>query len=885
MHNKDDMYIKTIEGSTYKLHVDFEDEVQDRMNFSVGTKCPAFKDITSHLIPGESSNLEDSLAVLITVTRDHDFGAMPCLQMRYYRLQSQRQVVIDQDKKKACRLRAYVGNVVGFGLTPPIETKAGDCGSVLLICDPKRPAKVVGLHAAANNKTGYARTLTREMFIDKAEPCCAMAFPTAMKEFVPFPHEVDHRGNPVEAKCVIPPFKPEKTKLYSSPFAYGDCEYEPAVLSSKDPRAPDIENMLYQEAMKWVQPKHEFSEEKKQKLKAMAYEIGDYYGQKALQSGMHTTKLTKREALNSVSGFTHSQPIVISTSPGYPWRTDVSKGKSSYVEIADDGSRFFLKNKEVKKLHNAIDALINNAKKGQRGDVAFTVCLKDELLKKEKLKTKTRTIAAAPLHYTIAMRQYFHTIYAAVCELWYKMPVQVGISANSLDWHTLFSRLISMSSEGWSLDHKDFDFNIPLGYVEAMPEFYNAFARLTDPDWTEEDDTTRAGLHKNLERFYFIVGALLYLSKGGVASGHPGTAVENSIISLLMLYDAWCEICPDETMRNFETFMEYVMLVIYGDDVKATVHRAAPWFSLTNIVAFFKKMNMVVTHADKTSEIRDFYPIENGPFLSRTFRMLNGYYIGPLEMHRLIKPLNFAMGRPGHYWFKAKNELCPQLKNCAAAARSALDEMFLHGKEKYEDLRRHCIQVCSEYGIEEYYPPYEIAFRDFFGVVDTQNPGIMYNDFPVSKSLVAELQKERGWITYGNRRSVNFGPSYTYGRENSKFPERPIPSCLTTVLKKVNEVVKADYNSVLVNVYEPGGSIPFHKDNEPELDLNEGVACVTIIGDGMMTWKREGHAPIQLQCRPEFIYVMRGELVTDWSHSRSQHTRYTMSLTFRKIRT
>nr|WKV34023.1 MAG: RNA-dependent RNA polymerase [Riboviria sp.] len=385
--------------------------------------------------------------------------------------------------------------------------------------------------------------------------------------------------------------------------------------------------------------------------------------------------------------------------------------------------------------------------------------------------------------------------------------------------------------------------------------------------------------------FYLIVDGLLYQAKGGVASGHPGTAVENSILSILMLYDAWCEICPDESMRNFECFMEFVALAVYGDDAKATVHRSARFFSLTNVVAFFKNIGMVVTHADKESAIQDFYPIENGPFVSRTFRLFNGYYIGPLEMHRLIKPLNYAMGRPGHHWYKAKDRFCPQLEHCSAAARSALDEMFLHGRKEYEELRRHCIKVCSELGLEEYYPPYEVAYRDYFGIPDTTNPGVMYNDFPISHELVPLLQQEKGWIIYKNRKSVNFGPGYSYGKEGSRFPPREVPQYLKTIMQRVNDVTEKDYNSVLVNAYDAGGCIPFHKDDEPELDLDAGVTCVTIIGDGLMTWRRDGHTDITVQCCPEFIYSMQGELVTHWSHSRTQHTRYTVTLTFRKIRT
>lgn len=69
----------------------------------------------------------------------------------------------------------------------------------------------------------------------------------------------------------------------------------------------------------------------------------------------------------------------------------------------------------------------------------------------------------------------------------------------------------------------------------------------------------------------------------------------------------------------------------------------------------------------------------------------------------------------------------------------------------------------------------------------------------------------------GRRRITQFGSDYTYSGVLHKG--QAIPDWMKEVIDSVNELLDAEFNSVLMNVYPKGVNtgIGFHQDNEPEL--------------------------------------------------------------------
>lgn len=69
----------------------------------------------------------------------------------------------------------------------------------------------------------------------------------------------------------------------------------------------------------------------------------------------------------------------------------------------------------------------------------------------------------------------------------------------------------------------------------------------------------------------------------------------------------------------------------------------------------------------------------------------------------------------------------------------------------------------------------------------------------------------------GRRKIAQFGSDYTYSGVLHKG--QAIPEWMQEVIYSVNELLDAEFNSVLMNVYPKGVNtgIGFHQDNEPEL--------------------------------------------------------------------
>jgi DNA replication protein DnaC len=880
-YNPSQLQVKTIDGSKYQLKLKKQAADEDRADFELTNYKQTFPDITRHLHHQTTSSFTNKLGCLVHVDLTDQ---LPILTMRFYRIREN--AVVTLANCYQVMAWKYQGGISGFSTELPPQTRAGDCGSVMFLCDKGSQQKIIGMHIASSAVEGFFRQLRDIDYIDVGiTQCSAQMGQGILGEFIPPFYEKDREGTPVCGKCTKPPHVPSKTTLYKSPFQFGECEYEPSVLDKKDHRRPDIDDMIYQEAKKWTRVVPVMPEAQVEIVRRRMYEIGDWIGQKINIFGIRTFLLNKTTALNSVRGFTHSQPIPVGTSAGYPFNCVVSNGKRQLIETLEDGSRrFSLTNHNVKYLHNAIDSVLRASREGKLADVAFLVFGKDELLKPGK---NTRTIAAAPLPLVIAIRMYFHTIYAAISEIWNLIPIKVGIAPNQMDWNTLARSFLNISNVGFAIDQKGFDFNIPRPIVEAVGEALIAIAIDTNPDLTVEQIQVMRNLHNNVANFKLIIDGLVYQSTIGVPSGHPGTSIENSIISFFLLYDSFCELAPQYVVRNVDIFSECVCAAIYGDDVTCTVTPSVlEWFNQVSVTKYLtQKYNLTITNADKTDKIRPYYPLTEMEFLSRSFVKMDGYWVGPLSLKRLAKPLHFCHGNRAHHWYEEPDKLTDSVENACAAARSALDEMFFHGRKKYEELRKHCLDVVSKLGVvEAYFPTWHARHAEFFETEPNNNAALQVFVIPTDRSVIPIIQQSKPWITYSNRRCINFGVNYFWDQKSSENQPLPIPYELAVILNKVNKMLNTNFNQILVNAYAKGGSIPLHKDNEKGLDVEHGVASLTVTGDGVVEWintrnERKGI----VQCQPDLLYYMKNEYVKEYRHTRHSHSRYTISLTFRRI--
>nr|WKV33926.1 MAG: RNA-dependent RNA polymerase [Riboviria sp.] len=889
-------------GNSWPISISVSDPSRDRMDFKVvDNRCPRFKNIMNHITDKNHAPIEDKPVVLVTFS-DWIKGT-PTVLIRSYTVQAHTMYVTAESSQEVPGY-VYVGTKSGFQL-PNVNTFAGDCGSILMVVDPLWSRKIIGIHAAATPQMAYAREVYVEDYMSLTNPTQqAITIPYEkpevgyfgkFSEFMAPKEACDRERRPLLAISTCKQFTPATTRLWLSPMPFGPRMFEPSLLSPHDTRNPSpMFDFMAAETFKWMRERPQFSEEEIKEMDLVFECIGDYFAQVMKARKVKLGVLSKTAAVNKLSGMQHSRPVQLGSSAGYPWNAMVDSGKKKFIDMdPKTGVRFIAHNEYGQALHNAIDDLKNDARMGKESFTVFKICLKDELVKLKKIyqEPKTRTIAAAPLHLVIALRQYYHAGHAAIAECWDELPPKIGISANSLDWHALFMGLAKKSTLAFDFDYKGWDFSVPPEFLERVPRVYNAMYRLCDKDWCPLDDTIRENLYlSNVCRFKFLYMSRVYQSTGGMPSGHPGTAVDNSIVNLAYMFFVWRKLAPPD-VRGFKDFLFDCGVAIYGDDILVTASPfALKFFNGITVSEQLTKMGLEVTSPVKEEPIVESRPLEDCEFMSRGFSRMFGFWVGPLREPQVLKCTHFVAGPKSHYYWKEQNVVYFDAELYRDVADGCLREMFLHGREKYDKLREHFIVSFSDLGCPAYFPNYTERIEEFFSInPQSLQPGP--DPFPIEAIHLQRLscvslpeRSEPEWRHFHNRSSLSLGVSYKY-TGNDK-PCRPMEGKISRLCQDVNERLNKKFNSCLVNVYDRGGLIPWHKDDEKGLDLQQGVFCYTVSGGGVLQlMKPNDHLNvISHPLKPGDCYLLERDYLTAFLHRRINHREPTISLTFRRLR-
>jgi alkylated DNA repair dioxygenase AlkB len=136
----------------------------------------------------------------------------------------------------------------------------------------------------------------------------------------------------------------------------------------------------------------------------------------------------------------------------------------------------------------------------------------------------------------------------------------------------------------------------------------------------------------------------------------------------------------------------------------------------------------------------------------------------------------------------------------------------------------------------------------------------------------------------GNRRVVSFGLEYDYGRRSVEAaPE--MPAFLAGLLVRAAEFAgceQAAFRQVGVNEYRSGAGVGWHKD-KPQFGIIVGVS---LLGPATMRFRKaEGAGWIRVShpLRPRSIYILSGEVRTEWEHSIPPVDQLRYSINFRTL--
>jgi len=110
------------------------------------------------------------------------------------------------------------------------------------------------------------------------------------------------------------------------------------------------------------------------------------------------------------------------------------------------------------------------------------------------------------------------------------------------------------------------------------------------------------------------------------------------------------------------------------------------------------------------------------------------------------------------------------------------------------------------------------------------------------------------------------GVSYRY----SGVTRSPLPwtRSLTSIRDRCTEITKADYNSVLANLYRSGhDAMGWHADDEPELGVNPVIASVSLGEERRFDFRHRTTGDTASVVLPhDSLLVMSGATQTHWMH-------------------
>lgn len=399
------------------------------------------------------------------------------------------------------------------------------------------------------------------------------------------------------------------------------------------------------------------------------------------------------EAIVGIEGNPYKRSLNRTTSPGYPYNlNNKSKGKTFWLGKNDE---FDLTNVE---LRQDTGKLIEQAKKGIRGDAIFMATLKDEKRPHEKVDAgKTRVFEACPQHLAIALRQYFLDFAAHVMEQRIDNGIAVGINPYSLEWTRLAHRLQKFGDRLVAGDFRNFDgslmMQILMKILFAINEWYGG---------SEEDDLVRASLWEHICNADVLVQGHVIRQTHSQPSGNPLTVIINSLFNLIIMRVAYLLLKQEQGMPLVCDYSKFVSDVAYGDDdCKNISSIIVGWFNQQTITRILGTIGLTYTDETKGDSVRPFKKLEEITFLKRYFVMQeDGMYISPMEVSNILEITN---------WIKGGVTKLATMENCL----QALMELSFHPKSIYDHWSKIISKACAEAGVNLRRPTYFEAREEF----------------------------------------------------------------------------------------------------------------------------------------------------------------------------
>nr|QUS52706.1 polyprotein [Mute swan feces associated picorna-like virus 10] len=580
------------------------------------------------------------------------------------------------------------------GYTYDLDTRAGDCGSLVFIRNKGMSGKIVGMHVAGSGRMGTAQGISNEFLTRNLEV----------------------HANKCDSRLLVDgriPFTQmvaltTKDELPGASLAYqGDClSYGtlPAVHESTSSRVRPslISGALTKPIMKpaYLHPVDIEGERVDPLIKGLTKvlnttslidtdildicvdDVKNTLGSRSLRV------LTLEEGVKGVELSDYHAPINRITSPGYPYCMErQGVGKTAWL-----GNGEYDISAEVEE---DVNQLLDCARNNQRGDVLWSATLKDERRPIEKVQQgKTRVFTAGPMHYTIATRMYFLDFIAFVMENRISNEIGVGTDPFSLDWHLTGQALSKYGKHVIAGDFSNFDGSLRQDILWKICDVINDIYQ-----GTEEETLIRKVLFEEMCNARVLVRGEIVGWTHSQPSGNPMTVIINSLFNMIVMRYAYL-LCKREAGFSLMcNFRQVISLQCFGDDNVLNIHsEVVEWYNQQTIAEALATIGLTYTDEAKTGELVKTRLLSDVHYLKRGFVKDNaGYFRGPLDISVCYEIAN---------WMRVRGD-SPGIDETHCNVCDSLRELSLHGERCFNEAHRVYSNALRKVGCEARLPSYK----------------------------------------------------------------------------------------------------------------------------------------------------------------------------------
>lgn len=413
--------------------------------------------------------------------------------------------------------------------------------------------------------------------------------------------------------------------------------------------------------------------------------------------------ISDHAAINGIAGVQYIDKMNFNSSIGEPF----NKSKKWFMVPAptEEQPKARMFNDEIMARAAAIE---NQYKQGIRACPVFSGQLKDEARAQAKIDAgKVRVFTGAPGDWSFVVRKYLLSFVKVVQENKMLFEAAPGCVTQSLEWETYREYLTQFGEDQIVAgDYGKFDKKMTAEFILAA---YDAIAAILKfAGWTDEDLLIVYGIAEDTAYAYINCNGDLVMTYGANPSGHPLTVIINSIVNALYLRYCYIVLNPK---KECSTFKKMVALLTYGDDNVMGVSKSIPWFNHTAMVEVLASIGVEYTMADKESASTPYINISEVAFLKRTWRWDSdvGAYLCPLDEVSIHKMLCINI----------PSKTISREAQMLFVMRSAIDEYFFYGRERFEQEREFLLSVVATYDLgPEYrlnpFPTWDMLYERFW---------------------------------------------------------------------------------------------------------------------------------------------------------------------------